>query len=125
MKSPLLAGLAMAMAMALSSPMAGVLPSEPKTVQVRPNTVPRPRLRATGGSTVPHFYGCQCRFPQARKLIRKHGIQKAMALFPRLENVKVIDVPIRRVERIDQNRYTGSDLREIRARNGVGRPPHG
>jgi len=123
MKSPLLAGLAMAMA--LSGPMGAMPISDTRTVQVRPNTRPRPRLWATGEGTVPHFYGCQCRFPQCRKLIRKHGIPKAMALFPRLENVKVIDVPIRRVERIDQNRYTGSELREIRARNGVGRPPHG
>lgn len=121
MKSPLLAGIAMAMA--LSGPMAGMPMSEPRTVQVRPNKVPRPRLRMTGHNTVPHFYGCQSQFPQARKLIRKHGVTKAMALYPALKGVKVIEVPIYRVEWMDTNKYSGADLREIRARNGVGRPP--
>lgn len=42
----------------------------------------------------------------------------------RLPHKKIRIVPVKREIRIDRSRYSPEDLRRIRARNGVGRPPN-
>ena len=120
MKNPILSALAIAAALygpALS----------PSQVMAQPPSIQRPKGRdfvSTGSRKVPHIFGCGVGVYKARQYVRKHGLSTAMRLNPKLEGAKLVEVPITICREINRSKWDGADLREIRARNGVGRPPH-
>jgi hypothetical protein len=85
--------------------------------------LPKPTHRVIGTITVPHIRGCLVGVPNARGLIRRHGIQKAMELYPRLQTAPVLEVQVKIMQVIDRRKYTGAKLRELRAMYGVGVRP--
>lgn len=101
----------------------GMLNKLAEAINGKPKNQPKPKYRAVSVYYKPHVFGAAVGVPNARGLIRKHGHMKAMELEPRLANAPVREVEVKVMERIDYSKYTGSKLREIRARNGVGRPP--
>ena len=121
MKNPILSALAIAAALYGPALSPSSVMASPPSIQQRAK---RPDLLATGQRTVPHFYGCCAGVYRARQYVRKHGVSKAIAFNPKVEGVKVIEVPITICREINRSKWDGADLREIRARNGVGRPPH-
>lgn len=123
MSKSLLSGLAVLAA--LSGPAAlgtDRVVAQPPSVQQRARS---PDLLKTGDGTVAHIFGCGVGIYRARQHVRKHGVDRAMELFPRLRGAKLVKVPFSVCREISRSKWDGADLREIRARNGVGRPPHG
>lgn len=126
MKKSLLSALAVAAALSGTALGPALAPAQviasPPSIQQRAK---RPDLLATGRGTEPHIYGCGAGVYRARQYVRKYGLSRAMARNPKLEMAKVVEVPFTVCREINRSKWDGADLREIRARNGVGRPPRG
>lgn len=120
MKKSLLSALAVAAALSGPALAPAQVIASPPSIQQRAK---RPDLLATGRGTVPHIYGCGAGVYRARQYVRKYGLSRAMARNPKLEMAKVVEVRFTVCREINRSKWDGADLREIRARNGVGRPP--
>lgn len=64
-----------------------------------------------------HYYGQA--FRRVRKIFRKNPAAMDSPLFAK---VRIVRVPFTRIRDHDKNKFKGAQLRDIRAKNGVGRP---
>ena len=66
--------------------------------------MPKPKYKQIGVTVVPHFYHPRIR--KVRKIIRKYGgnIERAIAENPELADVRVKEVPVRRMQLIDNSK---------------------
>lgn len=104
-------------------PIIGGLQGLAEALNPQQKKMPKPTHRVIGTITVPHIKGCLVGVPGARGLIRRHGIQKAMELYPKLQTAPVLEVQVKILQKIDRRKYTGAKLRELRAMYGVGSRP--
>lgn len=81
---------------------------------------PKAKYVVVGRTRESHFYGMRLR--RVRKEIRRRH-HDDVAADPRLQHVVVKMVDVTHVRLIDRSKYTGAKLRELRRKNGVGRPP--